>query len=385
MRIGITINVGGSSIWSNGVNQNAIYLAMVFAKGGHDSNIIYSSQEKNKTEDELKKLPLDVNCIKIQDSFSQKFDVIVQLGLTCEKAWMDAWKSNNKYLKYVSYECGNHFFIDNEKILHNQHNGDKPPKRTIEIPNPDQIWVIPQMENTNLFYYQHKRECNKATVVPFVWDPVAIESYANENNLKTYTERPIERVGVMEPNMSIMKNCIFPMVVLERYLKWEKGDLKKIHLIGGEKLKENYTFKKFVHGTEMYNKGLLTAEPRMQTHSVLSKWVDVVLSWQLENPLNYLYFDVCWLGWPLVHNAELCQDIGYYYPEQDAERAIRSLKNAINKHNRNKSYMDKSRKIIKRYTRENKELVDNYNKLLDDLVNDKFKRRKYVWKSNSII
>lgn len=384
MRIGITINVGSSSIWSNGINQNAIYLAMVFKKGGHDAHIIYSGDDNNQTRKELENLPLTVNNTSLRDSFTKKWDVIIQLGLTCEKSFMDCWKSKNKDVKFVSYECGNHFFIDNEKILHNQHNGDKAPNRVIKQPEPDQIWVIPQMENTNIYYYQHKRNCTNATVVPFVWDPISIETFATNNNLKTYTPRDIKKVGIMEPNISVMKNCIFPLVILERFIKYKEGELEKIHIIGGQRIKDNYTFKDFIANSESYKRGLLTAEPRIQTHTVLSGYLDIVLSWQLENPLNYLYFDICWLGWPLVHNAELCRDLGYYYEGFDADGAIDALRDAIANHNNNKKYIDNHRKRIKRYTKESKKLVDNYNRLLDELVNDKFYRRKYDWKNNSI-
>ena len=40
MRIAITINLG-TSLWSNGLNQNAIYLAMLFQKLGHNVDLIY--------------------------------------------------------------------------------------------------------------------------------------------------------------------------------------------------------------------------------------------------------------------------------------------------------------------------------------------------------
>ena len=385
MKIGITINVGQSSIWSNGVNQNAIYLGVLLQKGGHDAYIIHANGGDNKSKKQLESLPLNVKTIPLNESFNESFDVIIQLGLTVETKFLKAWKEKNSNIKLVAYECGNHFFIDNEKVLYNAHGGDKPPKRVVVQPVPDQIWVIPQMENTNLFYYQHLRKCNKATVVPFVWDPIAIETFATEHKLKTYTERPIENVAIMEPNISLMKNCILPIVSLERFVKYEKGELKKIYIVGGDRLKDNYTFKTIIANTELYGKGLLTAEPRIQTHTILNGFADLVLSWQWENPLNYLYFDVCWLGWPLVHNAELCKDLGYYYEGFDVDSSIRALKNAINRHNSDKNYMDNQRRLIKRYTKENKNMIKDYNTLLNDLVNDKFKKRKYVWKTNGII
>ena len=389
MIIGITINLTSNSIWSNGINQNAIYLAKTLAKAGHSIILIYSENtSKNlKSVETLKNIirsNSDITTMPIAESFNLRFDVLFQLGISIENTWMIAYKKRNPNIKTVNYECGNHFLIDSERILYNHLGGDKPPKREVNIIKPDQIWVIPQMENTNLYYYQHRRNCNKATVIPFVWDSVLLEENAKSSNLKNYTKREIKKVAVMEPNISIMKNCIYPIVILEKFVKYENGELEKIMLIGADRIKDNYTFKKLIKDTDLYKKGLLSAESRFQTHVVLEKYVDMVLSWQIENPLNYLYFDVCWLGWPLVHNAHLCKDLGYYYEGFDADGAIDAIKNVIANHNNDEDYMNRMRNLISRYTIENEKMLDNYNRLLDDLVNNRFKRWSYDWKTNTI-
>jgi hypothetical protein len=64
---------------------------------------------------------------------------------------------------------------------------------------------------------------------------------------------------------------------------------------------------------------------RVQTEldipTFLAENTDIVISHQMENPLNYFYLEVCWQGYPLVHNASLCDDLGYYYRDNDAEAA----------------------------------------------------------------
>lgn len=388
MVIGITINLKSSSIWSNGINQNAIYLALTLQKAGHSIFLLYPEAKDNKKSfnnlNELLKDNKDIICMSLRNSFKVRFDVLIQLGVSIEKAWHTAWKKLNNNIKLVNYECGNHFLIDSERILYNHLGGDKEPKREAVLVDPDQIWSIPQMENTNLYFYQHRRNCNKATVIPFVWNPIALEENAKSNNFGNYTKRDIKKVAVMEPNISIMKNCIYPIIILERFVKYEKGELEQVMLVGASRIKNNYTFKKLIHKTELFNKKILTAEDRFQTHMVLENYVDMVLSWQIENPLNYLYFDVCWLGWPLVHNANLCKDLGYYYEGFDADGAVDAIKNVIANHNNDEDYMNRMRKIISRYTIENEKMLDNYNRLLDDLVNDRFKRWTYDWKTNTI-
>lgn len=384
MKIGITINVGKSTIWSNGVNQNAIYLGMLFKKGGHEPYLIYGKSETNKTEDQLNSIPSGVKCIELNDSYKESFDVILQVGLSIEKYMENEWRGVNKNLKIVGYECGNHFFIDSEKILYNMHNPKSNPNAHINRIKIDQLWVIPQMENTCLNYFQFIKRCDDATVVPFTWNPIAIETYFKERDLEQYTPRELRKIAVMEPNLSMMKNCIYPIVHLENYINNHEHNLEKILLVGAQRIKDNGEFKNLIRGTNLLKNNLLSAETRIKTGTMLAKYCDIVFSWQWENNLNYLYFDVAWNGWPIIHNANLCQDIGYYYEIFNNESANEALNNVFNNHNDDKDYRDRMRKNISRYTVENNNLISDYNMLLDDLVNGKFTKRKYDWKTNSI-
>ena len=381
MKIGVTINVGRSSIWANGVNQNAIYLSMLLKACGHDSNLIYYISETNKTEEVINEIPSGVNGIEIEESYTQKFDVIIQAGLTIESHMMDRWKAKNKDLKYVAYECGNHFFIDSEKILYNAFNPGS--LKNFHTPIPDQVWVIPQHENSCLAYFKFRKQCQRGTVVPFTWNPMLIEKYFKEKQYKTYQPRDIQKVAVMEPNFSLIKNCIFPIVSLEKYIN-EYDKLNKVYLIGGTRIKDNEEFKNLIRHTSLLKNNILTAEPRISTGKVIHNHADVVLSWQWENNLNYLYFDVAWMGWPIIHNANLCKDVGYYYETFDDEGTCEALNNVIKKHNKDKGYLDRMRSIIDRYTINNKQLILDYNNLLDDLISNRFIKRTYNWRTNSI-
>jgi hypothetical protein len=382
MKIAVTINVGNFSIWSNGVNQNAIYLAMLLKDAGHDAHLLYSTYNKdNRTKASLDTLNLDVNHIDLKDAFNEPFDVIIQLGLSIEEYMLNAFKKVNPDLKFVSYECGNHFMIDSEKIIYGQHESKN--TRKITYASPDQIWCIPQMEHSNLSYYEFKRKCDKGTVVPFIWDPIALELDAKQNNYTTYTKRDLKNIAVMEPNISMMKNCIFPIVALEKFVNESDYELDRIYLVGASKLKDREPFKDLIRPTELLKKKLMTAEARIQTGRMINNYADIVFSWQWENNLNYLYLDVAWMGWPVIHNATLCQDIGYYYEAFDARSGVSALNRVLKNHNNDNDYLEINRKKIKRYTKENKQIVKIYNEMLHDLVNDKFKKRKYNWKTNT--
>ena len=53
--------------------------------------------------------------------------------------------------------------------------------------------------------------------------------------------------------------------------------------------------------------------------------------------------------------------------------------------NKDKGYLDRMRNIIDRYTTNNKQLIIDYNNLLDDLISNKFVKRTYNWKTNTVL
>lgn len=53
-----------------------------------------------------------------------------------------------------------------------------------------------------------------------------------------------------------------------------------------------------------------------------------------ENGLNYLYYEVLYGNYPLIHNSEFLSDYGYYYKDFDAEDGGRALLKAMKEHDR---------------------------------------------------
>ncbi|MBL8519097.1 MAG: DUF2827 family protein, partial [Betaproteobacteria bacterium] len=78
-----------------------------------------------------------------------------------------------------------------------------------------------------------------------------------------------------------------------------------------------------------------TVEPRFVTADFLAHHADAVVTHHWENGLNYLYYDVLFGGYPLVHNSEFLADVGYYYESFDAEAGGEALVRAIDTHDAN--------------------------------------------------
>lgn len=381
LNIAITVDLR-TSLFSNGINQNGLYLAMMYQDMGCHVTLLSAAVEDGGFK-QLEEIGFNqIQIKKIFDSFDDRYDLVIGLGLLVEQSYIDKWKQQNPDLKYVSYKCGNELFTDMETIFHGAHEKRAEIFNNLPFPAiPDQIWSIPQMENTNLDYYSFTLHQENATVVPFIWDPIVVENYSKKNNHKEWSGFRTKSIGVMEPNLSIMKNVLPPIMILDRYLNMGY-DYSSAYLFSLRKYSTNARLLKILKEAKNGLVKKVTAEDRIPTSLALDKYVDLVLSWQLENNLNYLYFDVAWMGYPIVHNANLCQDIGYYYPNQDAKRAAEMINTAFTTHT--ESYKEEQRWRIKRFTRQNPRLVAQYRKLTEDLMSGKFHKYIYNWKENEI-
>lgn len=390
MKIGITLNMG-SNLFSSGINQNAFYLASLFCKGGHSLELIVSKRNKD-TEYQLSQILDKKEDIKITD-FNEvhlrKFDVMIILGTSFTRNRILKLKEINPKIKFVKYQCGNQFLIDMEASLFNMHL-ERFPNETIdkttdddEDTRVDAIWQIPQMQS-NEGWVSFKQKTDNITVVPFVWDPIFIENVNKEAGYGLYTkDKNIKRIGIMEPNLSVMKNFLIPLAIAERVNKYLPID--KCTVWSSANVKENKRAKQLLLNTELKKEGKLTAEGRHLTPFVLNGYSHLIVSWQWTNPLNYLYFDIAWLGYPIVHNAHLCKDIGYFYNDNNVYEATEQVIYAINNHADNsESYIKENREKIKRFTKHNNRVVEQYNMLLEDLTSGKFKKYNYDSSTNSI-
>ncbi len=74
-------------------------------------------------------------------------------------------------------------------------------------------------------------------------------------------------------------------------------------------------------------------------------------------------------GYPLVHNAALCPDLGYYYKGNDVNAGAARLREVIDGHDADHAgYRARQRALITRYLPDNATLVMRYAELLDELV-----------------
>ena len=383
-KIGITIDLPENtlSIFSNGIRQNVLFLGELLLNAGYDCYFIIEDKKFNsEVTAELLYSP-NFKYIKKSSILSSNFDLVIIMGYEIEPEII----KQMRYLKtkVIYYLCGNSYIMDSEKILYDQHSvrdcGKYISKNDYILY--DEIWCIPQMTNTNRYYIQTLQR-SKCIEVPFIWSPNAIklamiaEKKMYDDIIYKKNEDPSKKIVIFEPNISIMKWCFPSLLVCENAYRKNSELIKQVFVNNITDVKtgiNNFnltSFNKIVNNLDLCSDKKVSVETRYPTLSFISKHADIAVSHQLENNLNYLYFDLAWMGYPIVHNASLCKDVGYYYEQFNYEEGGKMLLDCIKNHDANlDEYILSNRNAINKYLTTNDELQHKYINLIQSLFSN---------------
>lgn len=400
MRVGITIGLTkGLSIFSNGITQNLLTFYDVINQLEVVNKVSLVDLYQRDFEEYQNFTYLDGYDMEQWDSDIQnRFDILICFGITPTGNYVDQFKSvkNNKV---IAYKCGNTALLQMENVIFdrsykdkiNEKEGKSPILEPIKF---DEIWSIPQQEFHNLQIWEVQHN-TKARVVPFLWSSKFIEQSMALHRIKDpelkilFEERPaIEtwRVATMEPNQNVIKN-MYPLIWLFEYANRLNSALfEKFKITNAIEFSKNEYLIRLVKNLSFHKQRKLLLAPRWNVINLMARHADAVISHQWGNPLNYAYFDVVYLGYPLVHNAHLCADLGYYYEDWKVKEGARLLVKACATRKNDTEYTNRNKAILKRYTTENKEMLKQYELLLNNLwQKNEIDNKKYDWKTNLLV
>lgn len=366
LRIGITIglNSPGESLWTNGIKQNAVYLAEAL----RHVPAVASVHLVNTTDVRLAGAPWDLArwpTVAFQDA-KDSLDILIELGGAVGDERTSYLKQRGTRL--VSYCCGVEYVMAMQSMLFNRPLWGS----NLHINQRyDGVWVIPQVAPSSLHFFQTLRR-RPVEVVPFVWDPVLLrERSAALAHGGEYRPRPgPRRVSVMEPNVDVVKFCLYPALIAEEAYRRAPQAITRLQVTNTASLaNRNPEFTALMNQLDVVRDGKALFLERYDTPQFLAEMTDVMVSHQWGNPLNYFYFDVCWQGYPLVHNASLCPELGYYYPDNDVPAGCEQLLVALTHHDDTwEAYREEQRRVIARYLPGDAALTARYAELLAGIM-----------------
>ncbi len=366
MKIGITIDFN-INFFSNGLQQNIVFLNNLFNSFENVSSYyIYKGNNPNQDFVDLNK------CIPYESLFKENnfsFDLIIFMGLSVNKQSFRMLKNQNQNAKFILMQCGNQYIenmtyslFENKKI-----------SPVDDLPELDEIWILPHYEKNKTYmkaYYKNE----KVKVVPYLWQNLFI-NYQKESSGDLFNRKEPHLVNskgviVMEPNLNSSKNCILPLYIVEAFEQKFPKKIDSCNLFSADKLTKNNYFIKLILQLNIYKNRdeFLKIHKRKTLINAISNYGSILISHQQDNALNNLYFEVLYLGIPLLHNSSIISDYGYFYPENNIDEAVKQLEFILNNHKNNlASYKMRTDKFINLYSPENKKNKNSYYELIQNI------------------
>jgi len=361
INIGITISIKeNDNVWNNGITQNVINFAKLLLNSSNNYNVIIVNTSAVKSIEYC----IENIMIKQISEVVKDLDVLFILGSQITDFDYDILKS--KRAKIVHYSCGANYFLDAQDVLFRDLNTEKRFYNHI----PDESWVIPQNYNSNKFYFETMYR-TPSFKIPFIWSPIFLDYVLREYKLGGYYKPSdgAKRIACFEPNIDIVKYALYDILIVEQAYRERPELIKHFYITNSDRIKNNKFFESTMNRLDVVRNGVASFEARFRMPYFLETYTDVVISHQIENPLNYAYLDALYLNYPLVHNASLIKNVGYYYDGFDGDTAKEQLIYALESHDKNMDeYNARSKKELEKYLPTNEHNIKIYDKLIDDIV-----------------
>ena len=363
-------------VFTNGIRQNTIFFYELLSNIGYDVHMIVPDRDYESTQKTGFWNNGSIKYLKLSELTSFGFHLVFQFGFQIDEHILDFLKAS--CIRTVFYNCGNKYFLESESCLYNksadamdfQYNN-------FNYHHFDQLWLIPQLMNTCFDYMKILYRCDTIEV-PFIWSPSMSELYEKElgRSIQYKKRETSKTISIFEPNLSIIKWAIPSVLICENAHRTivDKSLIKHVYMTNmnnsaGNDLPNVKVVNKIVKSFDIFLNKKLSIEGRYNSLYFMAQHSDIAVSHQMENPLNYLYLDLAWMGWPIIHNAHLCKDVGYYYEGFNFEEGSEVLKRVILTHDDNaEEYMKRNRSAIHKYLPTNKYLQEQYITLINKLL-----------------
>ena len=349
--VGVTIFVKADNslaLFENGLRQNVLFMFQLFKASPNCKRVYLLNHGDGRDPIIPEGLGIEPEDIVTTNDVMDELDYVIGLGAAIDRETVMALRERG--CKFICYKGGNGGVISMEAIVA------RPPRGDAELyfdrDYYDAIWMTPQHMHTYRGWCETLYRC-PVYEVPQIWSPLLIENSEPEIRERFGYRKTKEpwRIGVMDPNITVMKTSHLPMLVCEVAFRRQREAFKAMFITNSWQFREKPHFQSFFLSLEASKAGIMTAEGRFIGPHFLADHCDAVVTHHWENGLNYLYYEVLYGGYPLIHNSEFLKDYGYYYKDFDAESGADALLRAYTEHN----------DLLDDYKRRNAELIHRLN------------------------
>lgn len=333
--VGISIWVhanGDMGLFENGLRQNVVFLYNLFRAAPNCRRVYLLNHGDGDNPVVPVGIPIDTRDIVRTHNVTQKLDFVIALGAALDAPTVELLKSRKT--KIIAYKGGNGIVISMEAIIAQPPRADA--ERYFDRGFYDAIWMTPQHIRSYKSYCETIYRC-PVFEVQQIWQPLFLESRMHALSIPFGYKpgRTKKRVGIMDPNITVMKTSHMPMLVCEAAYQQRPELFEAIYVTNAVQFMQNAHFSSFAGRLQCVKDKIATVEPRFVTADFLAHHADAVVTHHWENGLNYLYYDVLYGAYPLVHNSEFLAEFGYHYLSFDADSGAEALLRALTAHDRN--------------------------------------------------
>lgn len=363
--VGITIFVdaeGKLGLWENGLRQNVLFLYELFTASHNCKKVLLLNHGEAEPSEVIDGLNVPLSDIVRTDTVMDQLDYVIVLGAAIDPTMMQALRERG--IKLISYRGGNGAVLSIESIINEGRRQNA--ERYFDVGLFDAIWITPQHVHTYKPWLQTIYRL-PVTVVPQIWSPTVLNTRpVVKGGLFGYRSgNPKWRVGVMDPNNTVMKTSHMSMLLCEAAWRQRPDIFQAIYISNAVSLMENTHFNSFASSMQAVKAGIMTAEPRFISADFLANHCDAVVTHHWENGLNYLYYEVLFGSYPLFHNSEYLKDYGYYYPDFAPDVGGGILCDTFNTHDQQlQPYKVKCTELIKKLAPTNPANIELHERLL---------------------
>jgi hypothetical protein len=363
--IGITLFVkadGDLGLFENGLRQNVLFLYLLFKHSPNCARVYLLNHGDGDNPQIPEGLGIEPGAVVRTHQVIDQLDYVIGAGAAIDRETAMALRQRG--CRMICYKGGNGAVISIEAMAAKPQRGDA--ELYFDHDYYDAIWMTPQHIHTYKGWCETLYRC-PVFEIPQIWAPLLIETadpHVRENFGYHVTGEPW-RVGVMDPNITVMKTSHLPMLVCEVAFRRRREAFRAMYITNALPYKDEDHFRSFAVSLEASKAGVMTIEQRFVSSHFLTNHCDAVVTHHWENGLNYLYYEVLYGAYPLIHNSEFLKDYGYYYRDFDAESGADALLRAFDEHDRDlEAYRRRNAPLLRRLDPATPETIDVHEQLM---------------------
>lgn len=380
------------NVFTNGCVQQSYYLMKQIRLTGFACDLI--SLDSTYTVFELDNEP--VIPINLSTDLSRYGAFLFVSAINNEEHVLKHFKSFG--IKLINVICGNWFVLHQEEFVFDKHHIIKNCFNPNYKKYMDENWVLPMY--SEFTDYIELLTGIKTIVTPYVWDADALVNYIVGNDqpivfdpTRFNSKTPLS-ICIFEPNMSIHKTSLVPLLAINRFYINNPDKVASIHHFCSL---EHESFTSLIKQLEIHRDGKLSLYKRIIAPAALHQLVKtntipVIVSHNFHNVLNFLHLELMYLGIPVIHNCKPYKDSGLYYETRSLSSIQQHLLEVQKNSHRveyHRDYMERCGQLVKFYQPNNKIHLDAYTRELKRIMEvDKESRKpihiclpleKYLW------